>query len=120
MRVIVCGSRTWAHEDEVYRVLSGLERNGLTIIHGGARGADRMAHHWASQNEVKCEEYPADWNKHGRSAGPIRNRQMLDLGADMVIAFRSEGESRGTDDMIRETKRRRIDLRVVTRPRGRG
>lgn len=116
VRVIVCGSRTWAHEDEVYRVLGEFDRTGLTIIQGGARGADRMAHHWASQNEVKCEEYPAEWDKHGRSAGPIRNRAMLDLGADLVIAFRSEGESRGTDDMIRETKRRKIELRVISRP----
>lgn len=113
MRVIVCGSRTWWDTDKVYRVLNQLDRNGLTVIHGGARGADSIAGFWASMNEVTCEEYPARWDKHGRSAGPIRNREMIDLGADLVIAFRSDGESRGTDDMVRESRKRGIPVEVI-------
>lgn len=46
------------------------------------------------------QRFSADWEKHGKAAGPIRNRDMLKSGADLVIAFRMDGESRGTDDMI--------------------
>jgi hypothetical protein len=113
MRVIVCGSRTWNDGDAIHDELDNIDRENLTIIQGGARGADSIARGWALDADVKCEEYPADWNRHGRSAGPIRNREMLDHGADLVIAFRATGESRGTDDMIRESRRRGIPVRVV-------
>lgn len=119
MRVIVCGSRTWTDREAMNdRLIELLEHDDLTIIEGGARGADLLASRWAHHAGVPCEEYPADWERHGRSAGPIRNRKMLDTGADLVIAFRSAGKSRGTDDMIRESKRRGIPVEVVrpTRP----
>jgi hypothetical protein len=61
---------------------------------------------------LRIEKYPADWDKYGPAAGPIRNRQMLDTGVDLVIAFRVEGvPSTGTDDCTAEAKRRGIEVR---------
>jgi len=58
------------------------------IIEGGATGVDSAAADFAAVNFCKLEEYPADWKQHGRSAGYIRNKQMLFEGKpDLVVAF---------------------------------
>ena len=68
-----------------------------TLIHGGAKGADYLAARWAENNGIPCKAYPADWDRHGRAAGPIRNQMMLDTEKPFaVIAFPG---GRGTDDM---------------------
>lgn len=102
MRILVCGGRDFDDERRVKRVLGDLqyklEFKPITIIHGAARGADNMAARWAYDNKVNVEAYPADWNKHGKPAGIIRNKQMLDTGIDLVIAFPG---GRGTAHMKR-------------------
>lgn len=58
------------------------------VISGKAKGADTLAIDWAVVNWLTWDEYPADWEKYGKSAGYIRNQQMLDEGKpDYVIAF---------------------------------
>lgn len=72
------------------------------IIHGGASGADTMAHRWAGMIAKPVDVYPASWCKHGRAAGPIRNQQMIDDGKpDLVIAFPG---GKGTADMVRKAE----------------
>lgn len=47
-----------------------------------------MAVDWAVINWCPFTEFPADWDKYGKSAGYIRNQQMLDEGCpDYVVAF---------------------------------
>lgn len=106
-RVLVCGSRSWADGEFLDSVLGRVKQIAnedgfaLSICHGGARGADRLADAWAKAHHVTHRPYPADWDTHGKAAGAIRNRQMLkDFKPNLVIAFRSPGESRGTDDMV--------------------
>lgn len=109
MRVLVCGDRHWADKEALEAVLNviGFERWGrdLVIIEGTADGADRMAGRWA---ERSCghEEYPAEWNVHGKAAGPIRNQRMLDEGKpDLVLAFHDHlPKSKGTRDMVRRAR----------------
>lgn len=72
------------------------------VVHGGARGADTMAGEWADRNNIPVRVYEADWKTHGKSAGPIRNRQMLDEeDPDIIIAF--PGGS-GTAHMVKISK----------------
>ena len=52
------------------------------------------------EQKLHPELFPADWDKHGRAAGPIRNKQMADY-ADVLIAV-WDGKSRGTKNMIDE------------------
>lgn len=92
MRVIVCGGRDYQNRNRVYTtldvILKNVGKDALTIIQGGAQGADRLAVDWALLNNVEVIQYPADWQKYGKRAGYIRNKQMLDEGkADYVIAF---------------------------------
>ena len=77
-----------------------LEYHDITmIISGGARGADKMAAEYAVKNGIPYKEFPADWNRHGKSAGYIRNKEIV-KNADEVIAFWN-GNSKGTAHTIR-------------------
>ncbi len=108
MRIIVTGGRKLADAAAVDRELSTL-RPTLVIV-GGAGGADRLAAHWAWLHKAETWIYDADWNAHGKAAGPIRNQRMLDEnpGIDAVVAF--PGGS-GTADMVRRA--RAAGVRVI-------
>lgn len=90
IRVIVCGGRDYVNKKRVYQVLDLYHRwYGIScLIQGGAKGADFLAKCWAIDNNVPFEEVKADWNKHRKAAGPIRNKKMRDeYNPDGVIAF---------------------------------
>lgn len=102
MRALVCGGRDYADKDAVFYLLGLLHRgyNFEVVIHGDASGADALAAAWARDRGVPVAAYPADWDAHGKKAGPIRNQQMLDEGRpDIVIAFPG---GRGTYDMLKK------------------
>lgn len=99
MKVIVCGSRGWRRIEPIQKRLADLP-DDATIITGGADGADYLADKAAAQLALDRIIVPANWKRHGKAAGPIRNQRMLDLGPNLVIAFRLDGTSRGTDDMV--------------------
>lgn len=122
MRVLVCGGRDYADRETVRTELSRLDhdRGPITVLlHGACRGADLLAADWAMMvNDVRpsarieVKAYPADWNLHGRAAGPIRNDWMLRDGRpDVVLAF--EG-GRGTADMVRRAKAAGVEVIEVT------
>lgn len=97
LRVLVCGGRDYDDSANVWTCLESLPIS--EVCHGAAPGADRLADYWVSQHEgVKVYAYPADWTRHGKAAGPIRNQKMLDeFKPDMVIAFPG---GRGTAHMV--------------------
>lgn len=104
MRVLVCGGRNYKQWRHVGEVLDGLrlEHGPFSIIQGGAMGADACASDWAYRRKIEDETYQADWNTHGRAAGPIRNQKMIDEGKpDLVVAFPG---GVGTADMVRRAK----------------
>lgn len=110
MRVIVCGSRGWTDRERVANRLYDLPTDSI-IVHGAARGADRIAGQEAQKLGLLVEEHPADWSK-GRSAGLVRNELMATLGADLVIAF-WDGRSNGTRHMISMAMKYRIPYELV-------
>jgi hypothetical protein len=94
MRVIVTGSRKWPDLLKVTKELTHLylQHGPFVLVHGACpTGADYAAHHWYEMagQELGCHEvrYPADWDQFGTRAGPIRNKQMIEAGADLVLAF---------------------------------
>lgn len=111
MKVLVCGSRDWADREAINRRVARLPE-GSIVIQGGCRGADVMARHAAALANLHWAEVPAMW-RNGRDAGKARNRAMLDLGPDLVIAFQRDG-SRGTQHTIDEARRRGISVEVYT------
>jgi predicted Rossmann-fold nucleotide-binding protein len=100
MRIIVTGGRDYTDARTVARVLAAYQAKHPgkhTLVHGGATGADTMAAAVAYTLDWEVEEHLADWETHGKGAGPIRNKKMADAGADGLIAFPG---GRGTANMI--------------------
>lgn len=98
-RVIVTGSRNFQDYELMLTTLKGLRvawpDAHIVIVHGAYRGADNLAEAAAVALGYETDPNPADWNKHKRGAGPIRNKQMVDKGADLCLGF-PVGESAGT------------------------
>ena len=114
MRVLVTGSRDWTDEEAIEVALAPLGTGGepVTIVHGACpTGADAIAHKIALRYGYEVEPHPADWTTHGRAAGPIRNQEMVDLGADLCLAF-PLSTSRGTWDCVRRAIEADITLTV--------
>lgn len=104
MRALFCGDRNWTDRELIAAFLADLKSDNpnLEICHGAARGADTIAGEEARKLSIPVTEYPADWAKHGRTAGPIRNRQMLtEFRPTLVCAFHDNPKtSRGTRHMV--------------------
>lgn len=120
MKILVCGSR---HFDDWQLFIDTMDnlseefdfdnKQPITIIEGGAKGADFCARLYAKYCGWELEEYPADWKIHGKRAGPIRNAQMLaEAKPDLVVGFIAEN-SRGTADMLRQAEKAEVLTRVV-------
>jgi hypothetical protein len=118
-RILVFGSRDWTDTFGIWAILNGYLRantDGVTVIQGGAGGADAIAKQWAEVNGQPVETYPADWARHGKAAGPIRNQQQLDDGKpDVAWGFISKPLrlSRGSADMARRVRAAGIRCYVV-------
>lgn len=112
MRVVVCGSREWSSESTMRNRMAELP-DGTEVIHGGARGADRMAAKYAYALGFKVRVFKADWDRFGRVAGFLRNQAMLDEKPDLVIAF-WDGKSRGTQDTIYRARSMGLPLEIVS------
>lgn len=135
MRILVTGDRNWRSATVIRNRLwevthdlnDGMGALDCTLVEGEAMGADIIA---AVVVELEIEDgvefrsdpvwtqidrFPADWNTHGRAAGPIRNQQMLDSGVDYVVGFHNDiRSSRGTRDMLRRCARAEIPGRLFT------
>jgi YspA, cpYpsA-related SLOG family len=101
--LIVAGGRDYNDPAELSRELIALAmgqfgERSVSLVSGLARGADMLGLRFAQANDVRCYEFPADWDTHGKSAGYIRNAEMAAF-ADGLLAF-WDGKSRGTAHMI--------------------
>ena len=121
--VLVCGGRDFSDRSLMFDTLDDVFLNRehyhythadgnwlpfVTIISGGARGADALAKDYAAVNWCSFREYPAQWKDHGRAAGMIRNRRMLDEEqVDLVVAFPG---GKGTAHMVKLAKARGIEV----------
>jgi hypothetical protein len=116
MRLIVCGTRTFTDRDLLFRKLDAftakLDKKKLTIIHGGAKGADTLANDWAFHRMVHMLVFHADWDKHGKAAGPMRNKEMINAEPDALVAF-WDGKSPGTRSMIALAYQAKLKVKVV-------
>lgn len=118
-RILVTGSRHWTDVKAVTDAIVEQVKNATdsaVIVHGHCRtGADKIADDVgfllrSLHQPVRVERHPADWKSHGRAAGPIRNQEMVDLGADVCLAFPQPG-SRGTKDCM--TRAEKAGIKVI-------
>jgi hypothetical protein len=90
-------------------------RDTITLVHGGARGADSIAESIARRVGMQVECHPAAWDTRGRAAGVIRNSEMVNAGADVCLAF-IRNQSRGATHCAEAAERAGIPTRRMTHP----
>jgi alpha-beta hydrolase superfamily lysophospholipase len=117
VKIVVTGARDLhpKHRRDIRRALERWAFNqrpqDVTVIHGGAEGADRMAGVIAHELGLKVDVHYADWKTHGKAAGPIRNREMLEEEPDVVLAFPGP-RSVGTRNCIAQARQRGLLVEV--------
>jgi len=122
VKVLVCGDRNWTDEATVHWWLDLVTNNvaQIEVIEGCARGADKFAeswwrrHAWSITGRFTIRHFPANWNKYGMAAGPLRNRDMLAYGPDLVLAFHNDlNNSKGTKDMVMRARAAGVPVAVI-------
>lgn len=103
MKLIVAGGRDFTDTNRMIAELQRLVESGeITdspeLVCGMARGADMLAYSLWANNRMPIHNFPANWNKHGKSAGYKRNQEMGEF-ADAAVCF-WDGNSKGTKHMI--------------------
>lgn len=111
MRVAVTGGRTYSDRKNIFRVLDLIHEKTPVelLVHGACDGADMVAQEWAMGRGVEVKAYRADWEKHGRAAGPIRNQRMLEEARPQILVVFPG--ARGTLDCA--TRARHLKIRIV-------
>jgi hypothetical protein len=117
MRIGVTISRDWddytAIEEVMEEVMIGKSSYKITVIHGASQ-MDWFVAGVAHMLGMDLEAYPADWAKHGKAAGVIRNQEMVDSGADLWLAF-IKNHSRGATDCANRADLAGIPVRTYRR-----
>ncbi len=109
MCIIVTGDRFWARHKLAAAILGRLAKRygpDIVIVHGGAPGVDESFAAAAKGLGIAVEPHTADWYRLGNRAGPIRNQQMIDAGAQNCVALhRFLSNSRGTTAAAKRSRR---------------
>lgn len=112
-RVIIAGSRDFSNYELLRQyadyILSKIPEE-IEIVSGGASGADALGERYARERGYRIRRFPAEWERYGLKAGPLRNREMAKY-ADALIAY-WDGISRGTKNMIDEATARGLKIRI--------
>lgn len=110
MKTIIAGSRDYHNYDTLLEAIAESNWQISQVVSGGAKGVDRLGEEYATVMNLPLHIYEADWERHGRAAGPLRNAKMAE-NADALIAL-WDGKSRGTKNMIETAKKRGLIVYV--------
>lgn len=98
IKLAVVGSRSFNNYNTLKTVIDSIyedyDYNITTIVSGGARGADSLGEKYADEYVLEKLIFPADWAKHGKRAGFLRNNDII-KNCDVCVCF-WDGESHGT------------------------
>lgn len=100
MKVVIAGSRNIKDYSLILRAILHSRFDITEVVCGCAIGVDRLGQQWAIINQIPVREMPAQWQKHGKSAGPIRNREMAQYADAAIVIW--DGKSRGALNMIQQ------------------
>ena len=111
MKTAIIGSRTTTPASYEKLKQTADELGTTHIISGGATGADALAERYAQETGKPLTVFKPDWEKHGKAAGPIRNRAIIE-SADLVLAL-WDGQSKGTADSLKKAKALGKKTRII-------
>lgn len=103
MKVIIAGSRTINDYSTLLRALENFPYDITEVVCGGAVGVDSLGERWARVKNIPVTHMPAEWNRYGNSAGPIRNRKMAEYADCALVIW--DGKSKGAHNLIENMKR---------------
>lgn len=113
-RIIIAGSRTFDDYELLCHVMDHLTRKmtDVTVLSGACPdGADPLGEKWAWRWWWTVERYHAEWDKHGKGAGIIRNKEMVKAASHLVAFW--NGKSPGTKDIIEQARKANLKVKVV-------
>ena len=113
MNVGVVGSRSFNDYPLLEKTLNNIIENkeDVTIVSGGASGADSWAEVYSIKHNCQLKVFEAEWDKYGKKAGMIRNKTIVEE-SDLIVAF-WDGQSKGTANTIQEAKKQNVDVKIV-------
>ena len=117
MKVVIAGCRDFFNYQFVEQTLDKIfqeepfTNQTIEIVSGNARGVDILGEKYAQNYNLPVHRFPAQWDKFGKAAGPIRNKRMAEI-ADYVIVF-WDGRSRGTKNMIETCQQLGVPCKIV-------
>ena len=85
----------------------------IEIISGTCRGADQLGEQYAKEQGLTCRQFPANWKKFGRAAGPIRNQEMAKKASHLIAFWDSNKSHSGTWSMIGIANKLGLQVKVV-------
>ena len=108
-KLLITGGREFKDREGAFALLDRAHAKfKIThLIHGDARGADRIAAEWAVSRGVQVVACPANWEHYKNAAGPIRNQYMIELCPDAVLAFPG---GKGTKNMVEQAARHNVTV----------
>lgn len=114
IKVLICGDRNWNNFKLIEDFILTLPKD-TTIIEGNCRGADKISGFLARKHGLKVITVPAEWTLYGKRAGPIRNKEMINMfNPDLVVAFHNHIEdSKGTKNMMEQTIKAKIKFKLI-------
>ena len=98
MKLIVAGSRNFKDYEFVKNAIDNLPFKPDEIVSGNASGVDQSGEKYAKEKGIDLVIFPANWTKHGKSGGCLRNERMINYADALLVIW--DGESRGTQHMI--------------------
>lgn len=124
MRVIIAGTRTlWVSPQFIKEILYQHKIKQMSeVVCGGANGMDAAGKNFAQKFNIPVEMFEVkkeDWDKHGRAAGPMRNKRMANYGDILLLIW--DGKSRGSASMKQEmlnVQKRIIEVIISEIPSG--
>lgn len=102
MRTIIAGSRTITDPKVIEEAVAASGFTITEVVCGGAAGADTLGKDWAILRGIPVKIFMADWETHGKAAGPIRNTEMAAYAQQAICIFDAQAECKGTRDMSRK------------------
>lgn len=118
-RVIVAGGRDFQDyellKEQINKTIAYFKLSQIEIVSGGCRGADILGEKYASENGYPVKRFIAQWDKYGKAAGAIRNKEMAEYVSasdGCLIAF-WDGKSKGTKNMIDTAKMLGVPYYIV-------
>ena len=115
MKVIIAGGRDISfNSSDMLDKITAQMPSITEVVCGGAQGVDHHGKYWAIHNNIPVKEFPADWQTHGKAAGPIRNRQMAEYADALILIW--DGKSRGSKNMMANAKTQGLQIHEVVVP----